>query len=431
MTDLSRSPWTPARVRVGNPQQFFVTSSTPSFHTPAADLAADWPDSSSSRKRARHDIHHNAEHEDVMFQEADTCHAPSSPPPVPSQYTPSTRRTNFSAASSNEDIAARACTAQDTTGFTSLGIDYNTAWASRAHTLPRPGPRLNTTSHATKRRHSSPPRPLAAAERGRLSGLVLAAITGAAANMWNFCRSTLPFPGFRAGPGAIYDMTAWLSPARRLHLPAEAATQANASPSGLRRTSSSIMLPGQYPSASSKFVEPAQATTPQPRDGWVLVETAGGGGSGSRRTSSPAARPRTHYPRSSAASRTLPRRRSRMSLGQMGDAAAAERRASLPAPAIAPATATGTGRGGRASLAGSVGAQKVAREQRRNEASLRRLNGQLQEMIREGKAALAMRVEVVAGEGDDEGVGAEACESECEDEGESEGEGDDEGVRGG
>jgi len=73
-------------------------------------------------------------------------------------------------------------------------------------------------------------------------------------------------------------------------------------------------------------------------------------------------------------------------------------------------------------LAGSTGtAQKVAREQRRNEASLRRLNGQLQDMIREGKAALAMRVEVVAGDEDGEGnVGGERLGMETDEEEEME-----------
>ena len=420
MTDLSHAPWMPARVDVGIAPHFLAAPSTPSFHASAADLAAEWPDSSSSRKRARHNSHHDLEHEEAVFQEGH----PTAPHVMAKYRTPSSRRTIFSAARSSDHTVAGPHTEQDTTGLPSPGIDYNTAWASRAYTLPGPGPRVDTTAaHATKRRHSSPPRPPAATERAPLSGLVLAAITGAVANMWAFCRSALPFRGFRAGPGAIYNMTTWVSPAPRPQTPVEAAAavQASSQPRGLRRTSSSIALPGQYPPAARRsIIEPAHATTPRRGDGWVLVETGGSSGSGgSRRASSPATRPRTQHPRSSGTSRALPRRRSRVSLSLAREATAAERRASLPTAAAA---AIGAGRGGRASLAGSTGtAQKVAREQRRNEASLRRLNGQLQDMIREGKAALAMRVEVVAGDEDGEGnVGGERLGMEADEEEEME-----------
>lgn len=237
----------------------------------------------------------------------------------------------------------------------------------------------------------------------KIGQFVFNIVTGVAGKMWEFC-TTMPFAGFKAGQGPSYDMI-------------------SSGDGSLRRSSSTIQLPGQFPADRFAVCDLPSRDTPA-SNGWTLIHNPPQTDGEQRPHAVFNVAPISPSPRSPHArqsiSRTLPRRRPRMSTPKASsifsmreEHANVSRRSSLPAaPRSGPASPCSN-----ISPAGSPEIQKLAarrqRDERRNDASMRKLNQQLQSMIREGREALATKVEVV---GDELGVeGLEEDDSFAED----------------
>ncbi|KAF2403434.1 hypothetical protein EJ06DRAFT_579478 [Trichodelitschia bisporula] len=278
---------------------------------------------------------------------------------------------------------------------------------------------------------------------------LMAAIAG---RMWEFCK-TSAFRGFYAGggrgyalkPGANDSAVSWQdladSSTSLLPLvPREVPVEIN---------SRSTPIPGHYPSSSPTAPSPDSRPAPKrihtdSSQGWVVVSHEGKDDRRSRESTPRLASRRTPGFQAVNAAAAIPRPVSR----------GGSRRSLVPVSRRGAAAATGGSRpGSRAGLVkkGSPGlsrpssrqssvprgepaspakaeAQKwqarLRREERAQDASIRRLNEQLKAMIKEGKEALGTKIEVEAWcEGDgamdvDEGVGRGG---ELEDEGFGEG----------
>lgn len=228
------------------------------------------------------------------------------------------------------------------------------------------------------------------------------AVAGIAGKVWGFCKAGT-FHGFHAGGGQGYDMDeSGLQQAGHEGLPIDRAR---------RSPSLTTKIPGQFPVEEEEQVEQkADEEMPNKRlhtskDDWIVVN-----GPETRRTPTPkiSASPLRHHP--PAAVRVSIARRSRVSSARVGSAHIATvtpglRRAPSTAMLRSPSMSTQL----PLSPATAVVAEDVhrysakrKRELKQNDASLRRLNEQLQTMIRQGKDALNSTVEVESDDGNDD-----------------------------
>lgn len=173
------------------------------------------------------------------------------------------------------------------------------------------------------------------------------------------------FRGFYAGGGQGYDMTPG-APAR-FHPQWQSAEKEQQ----FIRTP----IPGQFPEEESDIER-----------SWVVVPNgAAGPYEGDDPDASPSVKARRNYQVSS------PRRRSAV-MPRMGKRPAAQMRPSTPSKN--PGAASPRARDGPGSADMQRYAAKMRRKEREEDASIQRLNKQLQAMIREGKEALGTTVEV-------------------------------------
>ena len=239
-----------------------------------------------------------------------------------------------------------------------------------------------------------------------------------AGTMWEFCKATA-FRGFYAGGGKGYEMS---SPMRGELQDSSMWEDVHAS---RRRTSlEATPIPGQYPqddysSPNSSERRPAKRLHTESGAGWVMVTTAG-------ETETPKSTPRLPARRHSsmtgsaevrrpAASRPNLRRSlapvSRRSLGVShagSPGPQASRRQTSNMTSRTPGTQTPVQNPSPVSVEAQRYADRIRREEKRTDASIRKLNNQLKAMIKEGKEALASNVEVVEDddrEMEDEGFG--------------------------
>ncbi|KAL4933579.1 CoA-binding protein [Aspergillus undulatus] len=195
------------------------------------------------------------------------------------------------------------------------------------------------------------------------------AVLNVVGRVWDFCWSG-PFRGFYAGGGRGYSLNAPQSSVEQTQ------EQHSRSPYQPRPSSSSslppstektsVSVPGEYPLDTAEDVL---------RGNWVMVSP----NEGAKRHHSPSGRPRTrrcHVPRGRVVHRRTPSKKSL-----------------VPHP---PSTHSAPAKPHESPV--SVETQRYLAKQRRMEreedASLRRLNKQLQAMIQEGKQALGTRVEI-------------------------------------
>ncbi|KAL4918152.1 CoA binding domain-containing protein [Aspergillus aurantiobrunneus] len=196
------------------------------------------------------------------------------------------------------------------------------------------------------------------------------AVLNVVGKVWNFCWSG-PFLGFVAGGGRGYplDPPQPLAEAQQKHSPApyppRPSSSSTLSPSAEK---DAVYVPGGYP------LDPGEETL---HGNWVMVSPAEAAAASHNNT--PSARPRSrkcHVPRGRVVHRRTPSKRPLVPHSPSNFSAPAQ-------PHESPV---------------SVETQRYLAKQRRMEreedASLRRLNRQLQAMIQEGKQALGTRVEV-------------------------------------
>lgn len=180
------------------------------------------------------------------------------------------------------------------------------------------------------------------------------------------------FRGFYAGGGQGYDLSS--SPATTL----ESSWQASASPSAEKDMYSpnifcSTPVPGQYPDDE---VDRSWVVVPESSDPFV----------GSSELASPSLRTRRTFQASSPRrkSAVMPRLAKRVSCSSVRPHSPTKGQGGLPSPRLKDTPASDIQRQ----------AAKMRRKEREEDASLQRLNKQLQAMIREGKEALGATVVV-------------------------------------
>lgn len=236
-------------------------------------------------------------------------------------------------------------------------------------------------------------------------------VGGVAGTMWEFCKATA-FKGFYAGGGKGYDIPTPM----RGEMPDSSVWEDMHAPRP-RNSLEATPIPGQYPqedymhSGGSSERRPTKRLHTNTGTGWVIVTTSGDTDTPKSTSRIPIRRhssiPNSAETKRSAASRPNMRRSlapvSRRSLGvnHAGSPAlnAHNRRASYAASRT-PAAGTPTQNASPVSVEAQRYAERVRREERKTDASIKRLNDQLKAMIREGKEALASNVEVVDDEDD-------------------------------
>lgn len=236
-------------------------------------------------------------------------------------------------------------------------------------------------------------------------------VGGVAGTMWEFCKVTA-FKGFYAGGGKGYEM-----PTPRREEPSDSSIWEDMHTTRQRSSLDATPVPGRYPqedyanSPNSSEQRPAKRLHTESGTGWVMVTTAG-------ETETPQSTSRipirkqssitiSTEKRQSVASRPNLRRSiapvSRRSLGVNHAGSPAfnthNRRATYAASRT-PGPATPTQNPSPASLEAQRYAERIRREEKKTDASIKRLNQQLKAMIKEGKEALASNVEIVDNEDD-------------------------------
>ncbi|KAL3457485.1 hypothetical protein BJX64DRAFT_268734 [Aspergillus heterothallicus] len=195
------------------------------------------------------------------------------------------------------------------------------------------------------------------------------AVLNVVGKVWDFCWSG-PFRGFYAGGGRGYS----LDPPQ----PSAQGIDENLSPNTSSPSSSAIVIPSTEKEAGTLPGEyPLDAREADIHGNWVLVSPREGATATS--FGSPSARPRSrraHVPRGRVVHRRSPSKKALVSHPSSNFSSPAQ-------PHESPV---------------SVQTQRYLAQQRRREreedASLQRLNRQLQAMIQEGKQALGTRIEV-------------------------------------
>ena len=218
---------------------------------------------------------------------------------------------------------------------------------------------------------------------------------GFARGAWDFCKDTA-FQGFSAGGGTAYDM----SQSHPREMDSSQSWYQVQNQDHERPDRESTPVPGEFPQEDDFFdaIEgnledrPAKRLQTGQSDEWVFVE--------------PDSRTFTGYkPRRPTLSRIVSARRARPSMpritsvNQAGSPNGPDRvRSASFASARSPqnSPAQSHTRSGSSNDAQRWSARKQ-KENRQNDASMSRLNKQLQAMIREGKEALATRVEIQDG----------------------------------
>jgi len=239
-----------------------------------------------------------------------------------------------------------------------------------------------------------------------------------AGTMWEFCKATA-FRGFYAGGGKGYEIP---SPYRGELQDSSIWEDVHAS---RRRTSlEATPIPGQYPRddyspQNSSDHRPAKRLHTESGTGWVMVTTAGETET-PKSTSRPPARRHSSMTGSAEARRsTAARPNLRRSLASSSRRSLGVNHAGSPGPqnhrrrtsnltSRTPGTATPVQNPSPVSVDAQRYADRIRREEKKTDASIRRLNDQLKAMIKEGKEALASNVEVVEDEDremEDEGFG--------------------------
>ena len=295
-------------------------------------------------------------------------------------------------------------------------------------TYPKPGIQLGGERNGAAR--TQPPSNEAMHTPPSWGQMVFGIVGGVAGRMLDFCRMR-PVKGFHAGGGEGYNITPSTQrsdPLQDSHLWEDMETL---QPRMNRRRDESPM-PGTWPEDSYFPNMPESSESPQRRPSkksrtdsgasWIMVNNAGDAASSP--VTSPAPTPATSTRRQSAIGSQVPRRtRSSMRTAlqpvprrsMIGTplqcspvVASRPRRASLATPRTPSALATSTSpKPQKVESPVSVEAQrfveKQRREERMNDASIRRLNDRLSAMIKEGKEALGTKVEIVDDVAEDEG----------------------------
>lgn len=236
-------------------------------------------------------------------------------------------------------------------------------------------------------------------------------VGGVAGTMWEFCKATA-FKGFYAGGGKGYEM-----PTPMRQEPSDSSIWEEMRTSRPRNSLDATPVPGRYPqedsfnSPNSGERRPAKRLHTESGAGWVMVTTTG-------ETVTPKSNSRTPARRHSAMTNSTERRQSVASRPNLRRSIAPVPRRSLGvnhagSPAInshnrrasyavsrTPGVGTPTQNPSPVSIEAQRYAERMRREEKKTDASIKRLNQQLKAMIREGKEALASNVEVVDDEDD-------------------------------
>ncbi|KAI9662813.1 MAG: hypothetical protein M1821_007859 [Bathelium mastoideum] len=272
-----------------------------------------------------------------------------------------------------------------------------------------------------------PPLPLARESNGRARAaplqdgqqpswgrFMLAVVGGIAGRMWDFCTAST-FRGFYAGGGKGYEVSTPMVPGIDA---IDSWDDISIQEQSQRIERDSTPVPGQYPVDDSENIPVANdSTSPRPSkrlhtetgNGWVVVSNTTHSANAtpqplSRRsisTDSPSTRPLAQRP-------SAVRATSRRSLIPVS------RRSSYVSNGGSPAVQTpkrhslatsrpSSSHGSPLSPEAQRYAERVAKEDRENDRSMRKLNSQLKAMIKEGKQALGTKFEIEDEEMVDEG----------------------------
>ena len=227
--------------------------------------------------------------------------------------------------------------------------------------------------------------------------------------VWTVCRTTA-FGGFTSGPGEGYAMTA--NGAMPMHRENSWSTE-DAYPTSRRRRGETP-IPGEFPEDEDDFEDLGDARSAKrrqtgPGNEWVMVQHRESPASHGRASLPPQAQSRlkpTQSPRSFSANRPLAARRTRPSTARLSSTQAGS-------PYISHSR-TASYTSGRPLESTPLKAEKRLdqspvsddvqkftakrqREERQNEASMRKINRQLKDLIREGQEALSTRIDIEDG----------------------------------
>jgi hypothetical protein len=284
---------------------------------------------------------------------------------------------------------------------------------------PKPGLRLGGERNGRRRFQSSPN---GSGPASPSWGKLVNGIFGVAGKMWHFCK-TSAFKGFYAGGGRGYEVKP-AQPQRDDLQESNAWEDMETSQHESHQARETSPMPGMWPEqhdyfgnidsvAESAQKRPAKKSRTETGAGWIMVDSEGNAqspvptpGMSARRTPSsfnsqlprPIARPNLR--------RSLQPASRRSSVGS--PAAAGNPRRLSHQPVRSPGFNSGTpSKPAKDSSPVSIEAQRYAermrREERQADASIRRLNDRLSAMIKEGKEALGTKIEIVDDNAEDEG----------------------------
>ncbi len=242
---------------------------------------------------------------------------------------------------------------------------------------------------------------------------VVGGVAATAGKMWQFCRGSA-FRGFYAGGGRGYEMALPDSRYRGDAVWQQDVDEGDGSAAFQRE---STPIPGQYPEDSmipyssdrDSNVRPSKRLHTDSGNGWVMVPRSSGSDAqaSSPRVSRrrPPNKPNSSRPVASrAGSRRsiLPVPRRAATVSSTGSPTQLPNRPQPLTPA--PRSPKPSHQFGSSPVSPEIQryAAKLRREERETDASMRKLNRQLKDMIREGREALGTRVEVQDGIGDDD-----------------------------
>ena len=349
------------------------------FATPQSALSRDWSCASTGSQIIR-------------------SAAPSSPPLVNTRYT---------LAGGLDTPSLNAAALHEQLDRSSMGVNCSRRWNNTDDDL-----------WSARTDYFAPPPQLARESNGRARNptsqdiqppgwgkFMLTVVGGVAGKMWDFCTAGA-FRGFYAGGGRGYDVSTRTAPS-------PSATNSwediNILEQSRQMGRDSTPVPGQYPVDDYKDTTGAQdSTRPRPPkrlhtdtgNGWIMVSH-----STQPEDVSPRLSPRRSPGSNFALSRSMTRRHSGISTTNRRSLIPTPRRSSSVSysgsPAVQPpqrnslpTSRPSSSHGSPLSPEAQRYAERIAREDREADRSMRRLNSQLKAMIKQGKQALGTKFEI-------------------------------------